>query len=226
MTKPKQMKKSRIKQKQLGLSKYDHVNISVFNLIKTDSSVLDVGCWNGSLGKALIKEKKCIVDGIDANKNGLTQARKSGYRNTYLKDLNNMSGLDIEKEEYDYIIFADVLEHILHPEEILSYYSRFLKTSGSVIVSLPNIGFVLFRVKHLFGQFDYKEVGVMDKTHLKFYTLKTMKDLFLRTGFHVVRYVAHNEVAPKHFLLHSLKHVAPALFSLQFVFEIKKEKNV
>lgn len=212
-----------MKQNKDALSKYNHVNWPVYNFISPGSVVLDVGCWNGSLGKVLIREKGCIVDGIDGNEKGIAQAKKYGYDRVFLKDLNDLTRLEIPSRKYDYVVIADVLEHILNPHEVLIHYSKYLKKEGRVIISLPNIGFLLYRLQHLFGRFDYKHVGVMDRTHLKFYTLKTMNNMFRECGFTVEKTTSYNEVAPKYFLLQWLKEIRPTVFALQFVFMLKKE---
>lgn len=210
--------------KKTKVPKYDHVNMSVFDLVPSNSLVLDVGCWNGSLGKALIRKKQCIVDGIDNHKIALAEAKSNGYRKLYVRDLNR-GEYTIPSEKYDCIVYADVLEHVLFPEEVLRKFTKYLKPSGVIVVSMPNIGFLYYRLKLLVGNFDYKEVGVMDKTHLKLYTLKTMRELFKAGGYKEQRMVLHNEVAPQHGMLHWLKYVWPTLFTLQFVFLLKPLKK-
>ncbi|MCA9301893.1 class I SAM-dependent methyltransferase [Candidatus Nomurabacteria bacterium] len=199
-------------------SKYAHINTAVFDFVLPDSSVLDVGCWTGDLGRKLVDAKKCTVDGVDVYPEVLKEAKSSGYRNTYCFNLNDPVNELVIDTKYDFIIFADVLEHILQPGEIVDFFKDRLKENGKIIVSLPNIAFILYRLKHLFGNFDYKDVGVMDSTHLRFYTLKTMNKFFEERGLRVVSRVCYNEVAPQHSFLQILKHLWPTLFTLQFVF--------
>lgn len=210
--------------KNKKLTKYSHINNAVFSYVQENSEVLDVGCWDGSLGYALIQRKHCIVDGIDNNSPALKNAKKLGYCNIYKRDLQVLKNLSIKNSKYDYIVFADVLEHLLYPEEIVQFYIKYLKKNGKIVVSLPNIGFLLYRLKLLFGKFEYKEIGVMDKTHVKFYTLATMKDLFKKLDLHIVSYKKHNEVSRKFFLLQILKEIIPGLFTLQFVFLLQSKK--
>lgn len=201
-----------------NLSKYEHVNEPVYGFITPSSAVLDVGCWTGSLGTTLMKHKNCVIDGIDNNAEVLQKAKDYGYTDVYNINLNELEKLSIKPKLYDFIVFADVLEHILYPEQILNYYKSYLKKDGKIVVCLPNIGFLLYRIKLLFGKFEYKNVGVMDKTHVKLYTLHTMKQLFEDSGLKILKIVKHNEVPPKYFLLHLLKEMAPNMFTLQFVF--------
>ncbi|MEK9155707.1 MAG: class I SAM-dependent methyltransferase [Patescibacteria group bacterium] len=204
------------------LSKYEHVNSSVYGLVPDNFSVLDVGCWSGSLGVKLIREKKCEVDGIDNCDRALQLAQKRGYRRVFRVDLNQIKDPGIGENQYDVIVFADVLEHLLFPKEVLFYYLKHLKKNGFIVVSLPNIGFILYRLKLLLGFFDYKEIGVMDKTHVKFYTLKTMRELFKEVDLKIIKTTRHNEVASRFFFFHILKYIWPTLFTLQFVFLLQR----
>lgn len=209
---------------RLHLKKYDHINTAVYNLVTPNSSVLDIGCWNGSLGHTLIKNKSCIIDGVEKNKDASSKAKEKGYNEVYTIDLNNLETLRIREKQYDVIIFADVLEHILYPEQVLEFFSRYLKDQGSIIISLPNIAFFTCRIRLLLGKFEYKELGIMDKTHVKFYTLKTMKDLFRAVHLVLIKTIPHNELAKKYFLFQGLKYLAPKLFTRQFVFLLKRKR--
>ena len=208
-----------------NILKYHHINRAVFDDVENNATVLDIGCWDGSLGQALIKEKQCVVDGIDIDNTALQNAKKFGYQKVYRRDLQTVKNLSIHNKKYDYIIFADVLGHLLRPEEIITFYKKYLKKNGKIIVSLPNIGFLLYRVKLLFGKFEYKDIGVMDKTHVKFYTFSTMKQLFDRVGLRIISYKKHNEVPARLFLLQILKEIIPGLFTLQFVFLLESKKR-
>lgn len=209
----------------ISLKKYDHINTAVYNLITPHSSVLDVGCWNGALGYALIKNKNCVVDGVEKNKDASSEAKEKGYNEVYTLDLNNLDTLRIKDKQYDFIIFADVLEHILYPEQVLEFFSHYVKNNGSVIVSLPNIAFFTCRIRLLFGKFEYKELGIIDKTHVKFYTLKTTEDLFRAVRLKLIKTIPHNELAKKYFVFQGLKYLAPKLFTRQFVFLLRAIKN-
>ncbi|MGH7246222.1 MAG: class I SAM-dependent methyltransferase [Candidatus Levyibacteriota bacterium] len=204
------------------LQKYQKHNKAIYNVISENATVLDVGCWTGSLGKELIRKKHCIVDGIDVEKKALVIARKHGYREVWERDLNNRKTLAIPLKKYDYIIFADVLEHVLYPKDMLQFYARYLKKDGYIVLSLPNIGFLLYRIQHLFGKFDYEETGIMDTTHVRFYTLKTMKTLIKESGFAIQKTIRYSDVTLKFAFIRLLKELFPTLFTLQFVFLLKR----
>ena len=92
-------------------------------------------------------------------------------------DLNTNYQKTMDKK-FDLIIFADILEHTIHPEKILEYYStNLLKQKGKIIISVPNIANWNIRLKLLFGKFDYTKTGILDETHLKFFTYNSIKKI-------------------------------------------------
>lgn len=191
-------------------------NPFVYKSIGPATTCLDVGCSDGQLGYNLIEQKGCIVDGLDFRPAALEKARKHGYRQTYCIDLNN-AVFDTENR-YDIIVCADVLEHLLHPVNALKSLQNHLNNNGSIVISIPNIAFVLYRLSHLFGKFDYcNEGGVMDATHLKFYTAKTIRTLCMDAGLHVASLKGYNLVRKRYFFLKFLGLLWPNLFCLQFL---------
>ena len=88
---------------------------------------------------------------------------------------------------FDVIIFADVLEHLAWPIGVLRGYLDLLKDGGSVIVSLPNVGLWSVRLDLLLGRFRYEETGVLDRTHLRFFTRRTALEMIEQAGLEVVR---------------------------------------
>lgn len=196
-------------------------NKFIFDKIPTNSTCLDVGCCAGSLGKALIKIKNCTVDGIDFNRNFLKAAIKNGYNKTYLANLNyDYRGLEAINKKYQVIIFADVLEHLVNPAAVITYFKKYLTPSGQIIISLPNIAFLLYRIQLLLGQWNYGEYGTLDKTHLKFYTIKSGTDMVRSTGLKIIEVKPYNQFG----ILRYIKPIDiffPELFSYQFMIVAK-----
>ena len=85
--------------------------------------------------------------------------------------------------QFDWIMAADVLEHSAEPQAALRFYRRFLKPDGKLIVSLPNVAVWDNRFRLLFGRFDYRASGVLDRTHLRFFTFRTARELIIEAGF-------------------------------------------
>jgi SAM-dependent methyltransferase len=83
----------------------------------------------------------------------------------------------IGSDQFDVLIFADVLEHLPWPQIVLREYMRYLRPGGTVIVSLPNVGLWAVRLSMLAGRFEYADTGVMDRTHLRFFTRRSARAL-------------------------------------------------
>jgi len=200
------------------------LTLPVFNAVAKGTSCLDVGCFNGNLGRELIREKGCVVDGIDYREDMLKEAKKNGYRNTYLHDLSDqkLNFSDIS-EKYDFIIFADVLEHLVNPKGVLALLKPKLKDDGRVIISLPNVAFILNRFFLLIGKWDYKEFGTLDKTHLKFFTIKSAQGMVEESGFKVRKITPYNQFK-KLTLVKPFLKIFPGLFAYQFLIECEKAK--
>lgn len=146
----------------------------IIDLIGKDRKVLDVGCNDGYLG--VNSDKSNEFYGLDYLESAVSKA-KQPYKDAAVYDLNKLAPLNWEIE-FEIIIFADVLEHVLEPEKVLRFFvDNYLIDKGGIIISLPNIANWQIRLKLIMGIFDYKETGIMDKTHLHLYTYKTAIEL-------------------------------------------------
>ncbi|MDP2939848.1 MAG: class I SAM-dependent methyltransferase [Candidatus Omnitrophota bacterium] len=181
--------------------------------ILSDSKVLDVGCSKGYIAD-LLKFKKCYVVGIEKDKPTSNIARK--YCNEVITtDIENFAELPYPDGFFDFILCLDVLEHIARPDIILDKLRNYLSNNGSIIVSLPNIARFENRLKLLFGKFDYNEkASAFNKGHLRFFTLKTAKDLVQSAGFRIIKI--------EYTGLCSIVKVFPALTAFQFLLVAKK----
>jgi len=199
-------------------------NGSIFSEIPTQSLCLDVGCASGNLGAALIAYKGCRVQGIDINLDALSQATHKGYEQVYALDLiRDPGGLDIVPDlTFDCIICADVLEHFVNPELILPILANKLKPGGSMIVSLPNVAFGLNRLHLLLGNWNYREYGIMDKTHLRFYTIQSGVSLIKDSGLEVLKVRPYNQFGFLRYLK-PLERIFPGFFAYQFIIVASKK---
>lgn len=199
-------------------------NNFVYDLVPNSAVCLDVGCNTGNLGVKLIKDKKCVVDGIELDKDALFQAKEKGFRNTYCLDLNSDSGvLDKLIQKYDCIICADVLEHLVYPDRLLNVLATKTNKNGEIIISVPNIAFIKQRIDLMFGLFDYNpRGGIMDSTHLRFFTKKSLKEFALDNGFKIERLFGYSQVKKKFFLLKFLAKLWPEVFALQLLMVIRR----
>lgn len=145
--------------------------------------VLDIGCNDGYIGKMSNSTNKFY--GLDYFKESAEEAKKI-YTDALQYDLNNLIVLPWNVK-FDILVFADVLEHVLHPEVVLNFFvTNYLKDNGKIIISLPNIANWQTRLNLLAGNFNYKDTGIMDKTHLHFYTFKSAKSLISKKDLKLI----------------------------------------
>ncbi len=150
--------------------------------VRSGSRVLDVGAGQGALGKLLVD---CKVDGIDSSEEAAQKA-KVHYCNYYINDLNSEdlpSG--VKNTRYDIIVCADVLEHLFNPQKLLEQAKVLLNPQGILLVSLPNVAYAGVIADLLCERFDYTETGILDRTHLHFYTRSSACQLLCNAGFFI-----------------------------------------
>lgn len=164
----------------------DSLGKKIYDYIPQGSVVLDVGCSSGYFGALLMDDKKALVDGIELNSEDATRASKV-LRDVYSFDLEGDKWPILSaKVKYDVILFGDVLEHLRHPGEVLSRFSKLLKPKGVIIVSVPNIAHSSIRMELLQGNFEYEKLGILDDTHMKYFTFKSFYRLLNQSGYKVV----------------------------------------
>lgn len=169
--------------------------------------VLDVGCASGYLSREF-KMKGCYVVGIESDEEAAKCASQFCDK-IIAGDVEDPATLSLLDGSFDRIVFGDVLEHLRRPDLVLRHVKQYLHPNGQVIASIPNIVCLPIRFMVLLGRFEYKDAGLLDKTHLRFFTLKTAKELFLEQGYRIVR-IEYTELA-------SLIKVWPELLATQFI---------
>lgn len=148
----------------------------ISRIIPDGAKVLDIGAGNGILA-CVLKEthKNLVIDGIEPDSYAVVLARRH-YRNVYSGFAQDF--LDqISAEDYDFIVLADVIEHIFDPYSFLKELILRISAKTKIIISVPNIAFGAVRASLLSGNFDYVDSGILEKTHVRFFTLKTMKSV-------------------------------------------------
>lgn len=162
---------------------YSDINLGILSLNLSNQRILDVGCASGLLG-AQLKSNGNFVYGIDSDVSQLKIASKQ---------LDVVKRIDITKpnpnlpRDFDVIIFADVLEHIYDPAAALKEFCQLLAPGGQIVISLPNIACINVRLGLLLGQFNYQDYGVLDKTHIRFFTLKSARELVEKASFKIIK---------------------------------------
>lgn len=145
--------------------------------------VLDCGCGAGDNARRLAA-RGCSVTGITISPVELELA-SSFCQRVCLGDLNQ--GLpEMVGTGYDIVVMSHVLEHLANPSTLLRDAKKALREGGMVAVALPNVAFYPLRCRLLLGRFEYTETGVLDSTHLRFYTFDSGKRLLEASGYRVL----------------------------------------
>lgn len=172
---------------QEGDHYFDFWNEPLFKLIeKEPRRVLELGCAGGMFG-AKVKEKypSATVVGIEANRAAATQAaaRLDRVVCSRLEALDFAAG-GLRHGELDLVIAADILEHLVNPWELLVKLKPYLAPDAVLLASIPNVrNLELLTGLILAGQWEYQERGLLDVTHLRFFTLDSMRRMFEGTGY-------------------------------------------
>ncbi len=154
----------------------------IINLVKEAKMVLDIGCADGSLAQYL-KDFGCHVTGIDVSAE-MTQVAKQYCDEVYTIDLDTSDIGDVlGSDSFDVVVCADVLEHLKDPAKTLREIKGLLKKQGFIIASIPNVAHGAVRLALLKGNFDYQKFGILDNTHLRFFTRASVIKLFEEAGY-------------------------------------------
>ncbi|QIL40669.1 class I SAM-dependent methyltransferase [Pedobacter sp. HDW13] len=176
---------------------FQHVREEMLEFIpKTAINILEIGCGDGSFGAYVKSNIPCTYYGIEPDSRfSKSAAEKLDYFDNSLFTAEN----NLLVSHFDCIIFNDVLEHLADPQATLLNCKALLKPAGVIVSSIPNLRHApyLYRLAYL-GEFQYENSGIMDKTHLRFFTKKSIKKMYEALGFEVVRHVGINKsLAPR-----------------------------
>ena len=156
----------------------------IARLVGSEKRVLDVGCASGYQAH-LLAENGCITTGIEINESAAQIAREVCDR-VHVADIERSHVSEIVAGElYDVVVFGDVLEHLINPLAVLENVRNVLRPNGVVVASIPNIAHGAIRLALLRGDFDYQPLGILDDTHIRFFTYKTLRELFTKAGFEI-----------------------------------------
>jgi len=147
--------------------------------------LLDVGASDGFLAERLTRQG-WRVTALERDA-GLAAVARRRCEEVVVADLHE--GVPPLSGPFDVIVCGDVLEHLAEPERALEGLARHLAADGAVIVSVPNVAHLWVRLMLLLGRFDYADRGILDRTHLRFFTLKTFRACLARCGIRVERLI-------------------------------------
>ncbi len=193
----------------------NYYNNYILAFIPENKTVLDVGCSGGQLGRCLIEQKNCTVFGVDISSTAIRQAKKT---------LHAAQVMDVEKDPlpfagqlFEVIVFCDILEHLWQPEKVLQSFQHYLKPGGIMVASIPNVANISIRLKLLLGRWDYQPSGILDEGHVRFYTRRTMRSLFEKSGLRL-----RQEGSAPRYGCETISRLWPTLLANQFIFVLEK----
>ena len=163
--------------KELGASHH-----FCLDAVPDNSRVLEFGTATGYMTRILKEEKGCRVTGFEYSPEAAERAAPYCDR-VIVGDIEDFSLWEGLEPVYNRATFADVLEHLRDPVRVLAQTRHILAPNGSVIITLPNIAHWTIRRDLLRGRFDYADYGIMDKTHLRFFTEKTFRAMIAEANF-------------------------------------------
>ncbi|RAR52935.1 UNVERIFIED_CONTAM: GT2 family glycosyltransferase [Acidovorax defluvii] len=153
----------------------ERTSLSVLaSLVHNQATVLDLGCGSGALGQHLSETRGCTLDGVTLSEAEATHARPH-YRRVVVDNLESCDLVaTFAGSHYDFIVCADVLEHLSRPEQVLAACRQLLQPEGRLLISVPNAGYTGLIAELLDGEFLYREEGLLDRTHLRFFTRRSL----------------------------------------------------
>jgi 2-polyprenyl-3-methyl-5-hydroxy-6-metoxy-1,4-benzoquinol methylase len=167
----------------------DSTHNLVVSLVPPAARVLEFGCATGYMSAVLSERLGCSVTGIELRAEAAELARPHCER-VIVGDAERLDLTEVLGEtRFDAIVFADVLEHLREPGALLSRLRPFLAEGGAVVASIPNIAHGSVRLALLNGEFCYRATGLLDNTHLRFFTRESVEELFEQAGYAVTRWL-------------------------------------
>ena len=171
--------------KKISDKKYSNSgnNNIISNVPRSAKYILDLGCGTGDIAKILFANGK-IIDGVTISQ-GEAELAKKYCRSIVVQDLAN--GLPLQfSNKYDAIICSHVLEHIVYPQKLLEDVKEVMVPNNTILlIAIPNLLVYKNRLKILFGEFNYEKEGLMDYTHVRWYTFKSINKLLKDAGFEI-----------------------------------------
>ncbi len=162
----------------------NHSLNKMFRLVGENKRVIDFGCATGYFAQ-LLTTKGCRVTGIEINQDAAKVAEQY-CEQVIVADLDLVSLTEILPDQaFDVAIFGDVLEHLRDPWRVLKETQKLLNSEGYIVASIPNIAHGSIRLALLQGKFDYTDLGILDNTHLRFFTRKTLEELLENSGYFI-----------------------------------------
>jgi len=158
----------------------------VVRMVGSNKRVLEIGAGPGSITKHLYEPGKCHITALERDGEAIKKLTPYCYA-VYQADLNDASWPELlNKETFDVIVAADVLEHLYNPWGTLDQMKSLLRDDGYIVISLPHAGHCAIMASLINGDFEYRDWGLLDRTHIRFFGIKNIIELFEGAGLKIV----------------------------------------
>ena len=162
-----------------------HYNVEnlpqILHWVTPNSRVLEFGPAMGYMTRYMKENLHCSVTAVELSEEMAQYAKKHAEK-VVVANLDTDAWEDEVEGTFDYILFADVLEHLRDPEKVLQLATTFLNPTGSILTSIPNIGHSAVIMSLLDGEFEYSKYGLLDSTHIHFFTRKSIANMMTNCG--------------------------------------------
>lgn len=205
--------------------------LAILHTLPKNLRVLDIGSGSGVMGEALRAHGITDLYAVE-----IDASAREHVKNIYREAAADIS--TFQNQKFDVILLLDVLEHMVNPEEYLAVCASMLSPGGKILISLPNIAHWSVRFLLLFGKFDSAERGIMDRTHLQWFTRKRVRRMIQNTPG-ITRAVYDSSIEPVEFIVpeivsnnplfkglsrvrHSVARALPGFFAFQHLILVER----
>jgi 2-polyprenyl-3-methyl-5-hydroxy-6-metoxy-1,4-benzoquinol methylase len=169
---------------ELDITAKNSPHVELLKMVGPNKRVLEIGPGIGHVTK-LLKQYRCDVTCVERDSEMADRAKEFCTRIIMGDIESSETYAHIAAERFDVITFGDVLEHLRDPVDILIKMRRLLSPNGYLVASIPNVAHRSLRLSLLFGEFNYADAGLLDRTHLRFFTRTTIEQMMTEAGFRI-----------------------------------------
>ncbi len=210
----------------------------VQELVGHNHTVLDLGCGEGFFAEQIANQGNTVV-GIDRVGSPLKRDALERYIDADLNEGLTPILDQMPKKPFDQVLMLDILEHLPNGERLLHNCHEVMDDHSQLIISIPNIAHVSVRLAMLFGQFNYTDRGILDRTHVRFFTRKTARHMLEQNGYKIIRekvtippFEIALGISPDNRLARSMNNalafftnLLPGLLGYQLIFVVRSARN-
>jgi 2-polyprenyl-3-methyl-5-hydroxy-6-metoxy-1,4-benzoquinol methylase len=188
-------------------------------LVESGQRVLDVGCSSGYLARRLV-ERGCTVVGIEVDA-ATAQAAREVCEDVLVGDVETMA-LPFAEGSFDVVLCGDTIEHLRDPGTFLQRIRPLLRSEGQLVLTTPNVANWAMRLGLLMGRWRYTDRGILDRTHTKLFTRRTLLETLRDAGFRVTDFdytvpVPRIGTPRTESAAYAIGRLRPSFFAYQFV---------